>query len=174
MGNKNSYDHDMLDRLNSGELTNADSIHFADSLKYRTLKEGRIVYGGGGIMPDIFVALDTLKYTKFHRTLAAKSCIINTNLKWVDKHRKALKKQYSSIEDFKARFEVPADMLEILKENAEKEKIEYTDSDYQASLPMIKTQLKALVARDLWDMSEYFQVINDVNDTYCKAAELLK
>jgi len=174
MGNKNSYDRDMLDRLNSGELTNADSIHFADSLKYRTLKEGRIVYGGGGIMPDIFVALDTTKYTKLHRTLAAKSSIINTNLKWVDKNRKALKKQYSTIEDFKARFDVPDDMLELLKDYAKKDNVEYTDSEFQASLPMIKTQLKALVARDLWDMSEYFQIINDVNDTYCKAAELLK
>ena len=173
MGNKNSYDRDMLDRLNHGELTNADSIHFADSLKYRTLKEGRIVYGGGGIMPDIFVALDTTKYTKLHRTLAAKSCIINTNLKWVDKNRKALKKQYTTIEDFKARFEVPDDMLKLLKESAEKEKVEYTDSEYQESLPMIKTQLKALVARDLWDMSEYYQIINEVNDTYCKAVELL-
>lgn len=174
MGNKNNYDRDILDRLNHGELTNADSIHFADSLKYRTLKEGRTVYGGGGIMPDIFVPLDTTKYTKFHRTLAAKSCIINTNLKWVDKNRKSLTKKYKSLEEFKKHFDIPEDMLQLLKEFAEKEKVEYTDTEYQTSLPMIKTQLKALVARDLWEMSEYFQIINETNDIYCKAVELVQ
>ena len=125
-------------------------------------------------MPDIFVALDTLKYTKLHRTLAAKSCIVNTNLKWVDKNRKELKKKYKSFEDFKSSFEIPDEMIQLLKEYAEKEKIEYTDSEYQATLPMVKTQLKALVARDIWDMSEYYQIMNEVNDIYCKAAELLK
>ena len=70
-GDKKNYEKDILNRLNSGELTSADSIHFADSLKYQTLKQKRTVYGGGGIMPDYFVGLDTTRYTKFHRELAA-------------------------------------------------------------------------------------------------------
>ena len=74
-GNKD-YAMDMLNRLKSGELTNADSVHFADSLKYETLRKHRVVYGGGGIMPDEFVPLDTTLYTKYHRELAAKGIVI--------------------------------------------------------------------------------------------------
>ena len=71
-GNKKDYSLDMVNRLKSGELMSADSIHFADSLKFYTLREHRVVYGGGGIMPDEFVPLDTTKFTKFHRQLSAK------------------------------------------------------------------------------------------------------
>ena len=72
---------DVYNRLKHGELTNSDSIHFADSLKYYTLKKKRVVYGGGGIMPNYFVPLDTTQYTKLHRQLAAKSIILNANLR---------------------------------------------------------------------------------------------
>ena len=96
----------MLHRLKSGELMSADSVHFADSLKCYTLKKHRVVYGGGGIMPDEFVPLDTLKYTKYHRQLAAKTIIITANLRYVDEHRKQLRQQYTSFADFRQRFGV--------------------------------------------------------------------
>ena len=75
------------------KFTNQDSIHLSDSLKYYTLRKHRVVYGGGGIMPDYFVPLDTTKYTKMHRQLAAKSIVINHSLKFIDAHRKELKSQ---------------------------------------------------------------------------------
>ena len=90
-GGGKDYAMDVVNRLKHGELTNADSIHFADSLKFETLRKHRTVYGGGGIMPDYFVPLDTTRYTKFHRELAAKSVIIQQNLRYVDNHRKQLK-----------------------------------------------------------------------------------
>ena len=90
MGDAKSYQKDIEDRLNSGELTNIDSIHFADSLKFETLHLGRTVYGGGGIMPDYYVPLDTTIYTKLHRELTAKSCINGTVLKFMDKNRKTM------------------------------------------------------------------------------------
>lgn len=174
MGDKLSYDMDVINRYKNGELTNADSIHFADSLKFKTLRLGRTVYGGGGIMPDIFVALDTTRFTKLYKELAVKGCIINTNLKYVDKHRKKLMKTYSSFDEFNSSFEVPEDMIDILKDYAEKEKIEYTDSALNEAMPMVKLQLKALVARDLWDMNEYYHVINVSNPIYTKAVEVIK
>ena len=174
MGDKLSYDMDVINRYKNGELTNADSIHFADSLKFKTLRLGRTVYGGGGIMPDIFVALDTTRFTKLYKELAVKGCIINTNLKYVDKHRKKLMKTYSSFDEFNSSFEVPEDMIDILKDYAEKEKIEYTDSAFNEAMPMVKLQLKALVARDLWDMNEYYHVINVSNPIYTKAVEVIK
>ncbi|MDE5551268.1 MAG: peptidase S41, partial [Bacteroidaceae bacterium] len=196
-GDRKKYDMDMLDRLNSGELMSADSIHFPDSLKYMT-KGGRIVYGGGGIMPDVYVPLDTTRYTRLHRELAAKNCVNPTVLKWIDLHRKPLMKEYdvstyrkakarqtdnknydpvdltAGFDRFKQQFTVPQDMLDILVAKAQEAKIEYTDSAFQATLPMLKLQLKALVARDLWDMSEYFQIINPTNEIYQCGLEAIK
>ncbi|MBQ6964886.1 MAG: S41 family peptidase [Bacteroidaceae bacterium] len=196
-GDKKSYDMDMLDRLNSGELMSADSIHFPDSLKYTT-KRGRTVYGGGGIMPDVYVPIDTTHYTRLHRELAAKSCINTTTLKWLDQHRKQLVKEYNidayrkahakwlndkpyKMEDLREGFErfnqdftVPQDMMDMLIAKAKDEKIEYTDSLFDATLPLLRMQMKALVARDLWDMSEYYEIMNPTSEIYQRGLEALK
>ena len=174
-GDKKSYDKDILNRLNHGELTNADSIHFADSLKFQTLKKQRTVYGGGGIMPDYFIPLDTTRFTKFHRELAAKSIVIQQNLRYIDKNRKALKKQYPDFQMFKANFEVPQPLIDNIIKEGEKQKIKpKDDTEVTKTLPYLKLQLKALIARDLWDMSEYFSIYNEDSDIVNKALELLQ
>lgn len=163
-GNKD-YAMDMANRLKSGELTSADSVHFADSLKCYTLREHRTVYGGGGIMPDVFVPLDTTRYTPFHRELSAKSIILNANLRYVDAHRKALKKAYADFAVFKATYEVPQELTDAIIAEAAKQGVKPKDDDELArTLPRLRTQLKALIARDLWDMSEYFSIVNEEND----------
>ena len=164
----------MLHRLKSGELMSADSVHFADSLKCYTLKKHRVVYGGGGIMPDEFVPLDTLKYTKYHRQLAAKSIIITANLRYVDEHRKQLHKQYATFADFRQRFEVPQTLIDHIVAEGEKQNIKpKDDAELQATLPYLRTQLKALIARDLWDMDEYYAIMNELNDSVRRALELM-
>ena len=169
------YAMDIEKRFKHGELYSAESIHFADSLKYKTLRKQRIVYGGGGIMPDYFVPLDTTLYTQFHRQLAARSYIINANLKYIDNNRKQLKKQFATFGDFNARYEVPQSFVDDVLQMAAKDKIKpKDDKELQATLPQLRRQLKALVARDLWDMSEYFQVINETNPIVEKAVELMK
>ena len=169
------YAMDIEKRFKHGELYSADSIHFADSLKYKTLRKQRIVYGGGGIMPDYFVPLDTTLYTQFHRQLAARSYIINANLKYIDNNRKQLKKQFATFGDFNVRYEVPQSFVDDVLQMAAKDKINpKDDKELQATLPQLRRQLKALVARDLWDMSEYFQVINETNPIVEKAVELMK
>ena len=169
------YAMDIEKRFKHGELYSADSIHFADSLEYKTLRKQRIVYGGGGIMPDYFVPLDTTLYTQFHRQLAARSYIINANLKYIDNNRKQLKKQFATFGDFNARYEVPQSFVDDVLQMAAKDKIKpKDDKELQATLPQLRRQLKALVARDLWDMSEYFQVINETNPIVEKAVELMK
>ena len=174
-GDRKSYDKDLVNRLNSGELTNVDSIHFADSLKYQTLKDHRTVYGGGGIMPDYFIPLDTTRYTKYHRELAAKSVIIQQNLRYIDKNRKALRKQYPDFQTFKANYEVPQTFIDAIVKEGEKQKIKpKDDAEMQKTLPYLKLQLKALVARDLWDMNEYFSVFNEDSEAIKKALELLQ
>ncbi len=196
-GDRKSYDNDMMERLNSGELMSADSIHFPDSLKYTT-KGGRIVYGGGGIMPDVYVPLDTTIYTRLYRELAAKSCIIQATLRYLEKYRKQLIKQYNieayrkakakkienkqydpadMIEGFgryKDGFEVPQELIDLTLERAKEAKIQYTDSMLQATMPVLRIQLKALLARDLWDMNEYFQIVNPSLEIYRQGLKAIK
>ena len=173
-GDKEDYAMDIEKRFKHGELYSADSIHFADSLKYETLRRHRTVYGGGGIMPDFFVPLDTTQYTPFHRQLAAKSFIINANLRYIDSHRKELRKRYTSFDKFSAEFTIPAAVTDALIADAAKDGVKpKDDAELQATMPQLKLQLKALVARDLWDMSQYFAVINESNHIVMKAVELL-
>ena len=188
---------DMLDRLNSGELMSADSIHFPDSLKYTT-KGGRIVYGGGGIMPDVYVPLDTTYYTRLHRELAAKGCINTSILKWLNINQKRLHKEYDTnafrkeharlLEDksvnneryregfkrFCNEFEVPQTLMDILFAKAKEENIEYTDSMLQATLPFLRLQIKALVARDLFSSSEYYEILNPISEIYKNGLEAIR
>ena len=174
-GDAQSYALDIEKRYEHGELYSADSIHFADSLKYKTLRKQRLVYGGGGIMPDYFVPLDTTLYTPYHRQLAARSYLINANLKYVDAHRKILKQQYPDFATFLARYEVPQSLLDDIRKMAEKDKIKPKDeAEWKKSLPQLRLQLKALVARDLWDMSQYFQVVNEANPIVQKALTLFQ
>lgn len=172
-GNKD-YAMDMLNRLKSGELMSADSVHFADSLKYETLRQHRVVYGGGGIMPDEFVPLDTTIYTKFHRELAAKSIVIQQNLRYVDNHRQELKNRWTSFADFKEHFEVPQSLVDVIIAEGEKQNIKPKDeAELQKTIPYLRVQLKALIARDIWDMSEYFSVFNESSDVVKKALEVI-
>ena len=173
-GDNKDYAMDMLNRLKSGELTNADSVHFADSLKFETLREHRTVYGGGGIMPDYFVPLDTTIYTRFHRELAAKSIVIQQNLRYVDNHRKELQKRWSSFEDFKQNYEVPQSLTDAIIAEGEKQGIKpHDEAELEKTLPYLRLQLKALVARDLWDMSEYFSIFNERSEIVQKALEVI-
>ena len=173
-GDSKDYAMDVMNRLKHGELMSADSIHFADSLKCYTLREHRPVYGGGGIMPDYFVPLDTLAYTKFHRELSAKSYIINANLKYVDANRKALRKRWTSFDEFRRDFVFPKEEIDKMIADAAKDKIvPKDDAELEKTLPKLSMQLKALVARDLWDMSEYFAIINEESEIVRKAVEII-
>lgn len=171
--NISQYHSDLLERYNRGEMTNADSIHFPDSLKVYTKKLKRTVYGGGGIMPDIFIPIDTTLYTDYHRELIGKGVVIKYTMKYIEKNRTGLKQQYKKIDSFIKDFTISEEMLNELRQMSEQEKIKWDETQYQKSLPMIKVQLKALIARDLWDMNEYFQIINSTNQSVQKALEIL-
>ena len=172
-GDLKDYEMDLEKRLKHGELTNPDSIHFDTSQKFYTLRDHRVVYGGGGIMPDYFVPLDTTKYTKYHRLLAAKNIIMNAYLKYVDANRTTLKGLYKSFDTFNKNYVVPQSLLDTIIAEGKKEKVEPKDkAELTATMPYIKVQLKALVARDLWDMNEYYRVWNEQSDIVNKAIKL--
>ena len=172
-GNQLDYALDLEKRYKHGEFYSADSIHFADSLKYYTLRKHRTVYGGGGIMPDYFVPLDTTIYTPFYRQIAARSYIINTNLKYVDDNRTQLKAQYPDFQKFLVSYEIPQALVDDIIKQAAKDKIKpKSDEELQKTIKSLKLQMKALVARDLWDMSEYFQIMNENNTIVQRAITL--
>lgn len=174
-GDRKGYDLELDERFKHGELYSADSIHFADSLKYNTLRRKRVVYGGGGIMPDFFVPLDTTKYTKYHRQLTAKGCVINASLRYIDANRKQLKSKYTSFDKFLATFEIPQSVIDGIYAEGKKQKVEpANDNEVEQTTKSLRQQLKALVARDIWDMSQYFQIMNETNDIVQKAVELIK
>ena len=149
-------------------------------------------------MPDVYVPLDTTYYTRLHRELAAKGCINSSILKWLNTNQKRLSKDYNVntfrkererlLKDkttnnerfregfvrFKDEFDVPQEMLDILFAKAKDENIEYTDSMLQATLPFLRTQLKALVARDLFSSSEYYEIMNPISEIYKQGVEAIK
>ena len=164
----------MIDRYNRGELMHADSIHFPDSLKYMTKRLGRVVYGGGGIMPDIFVPIDTTGYSDYYRDLVAKGIVIKATTRYIEKHRKDLQRKYKKFETFYDKFVIDEAFLKELIALAEKENVKFNKEQYELSLPLLKNQLKALIARDLWDMNEYFQIINQTDNVVNQSLQVLQ
>lgn len=174
-GDSISYGDDLMHRYNSGELMSADSIHFPDSLMMRTKRLGRTVYGGGGIMPDYFVPLDTNRYTKYHRDLARRGTLLQASLRYIDENRDMLKEKYPTMKEFKNNFVVDEAFLNRLRRMAENDSVKLeSEEEFTNSIPMLSLQLKALLARDLWDMSEYMEIINEKDDNFQKALELVQ
>ena len=155
-------------------MMSADSIHFPDSLKCTTLKKGRVVYGGGGIMPDYFVPVDTTLFTKYHSQLSNKGVLLKVHFQLIDAHREEWTKKFDDYAMFSRDFELDEAMMQQLIEEGKKEGVAYNEEEFRKSEPLIKLQLKALIARDLWDMNEYYHTINVVNESVKKAVELLE
>lgn len=173
-GDQRDYEMELDERYKHGELYSADSIHFADSLKYATLRKHRTVYGGGGIMPDYFVPLDTTQYTPLHRQLMAKGIVMDYDLKYMDTHRKELKAKYPHFTDYLAHYTVPQALTDSIFAAGKRQKITAKDDDeLKRTKDYLSTQLKALIARDIWDMSEYFQVMNESNRIVRKGVEVI-
>ena len=174
-GKEKEYRMDVINRFNHGELTNADSIHFPDSLKFQTLRKGRTVYGGGGIMPDYFVPLDTTRNTSLYRQIVAKRILIDANLRYLAKHRNELKEKYPTFEDFRRKYKVPQEIIDNIYTEARKAlKDKYPTDEEEKTTGLLKHMLRALAARDLWDMSEYFAIIYEDDDIVKKAVQLME
>lgn len=172
-GEEDSYEHELIDRLQHGEYTNADSVHFADSLRYETLRLRRPVYGGGGIMPDRFVAVDTTKYSDYYRDIVAKGLLNQYCVNYIDENRKALRKKYRTEDSFVEQFTVTPEMLDGLRALGEKEGVKFNQEQYDRSLPVIQTIMKALIGRDLFTQSTYFRIANVLNPVYGEAVRII-
>lgn len=173
-GKGEEYAMDLNDRYENGELWSADSIHFDESQKYRTLKKGRTVYGGGGIMPDVFVPLDTTYNSKYYRDLIARNILNPYVLNYLDSNRSRLQKAYPTQDAFFENFTVGPDVIEELVAKGETEGLERNDEQLQRSLPIIEAVIKGLLARDLYEDGIYVRATNPLNPVFNEALRVLQ
>lgn len=173
-GNDKKYHEDLQNRYKHGEYTNVDSIQFPDSLKFKTLLNKRTVYGGGGIMPDIFIPLDTTEYSKYHRNLLGKGIINKFVLSYIDNNRDNLKESYPDITVFIEQFNCKQTMLDELISRGEDQNIAFNKAEFDRSKASINQQIKALIARDLFEKDDFYRIINMNDNVIIRAIEILE
>jgi carboxyl-terminal processing protease len=167
------YYQDFTNRYKHGEMENSDSIKFPDSLKFHT-SGGRIVYGGGGIMPDVFIPLDTTAVTDYYLDIRRKNVLNLFVGDYVDKNRNDLEKQYPDFETFDKKFNVDDVFMKDFLKLAEDQGVKMNDKQYALSETLIKSQIKAAIAEKLWDVNAYFKVINKEDNEVQKAINVIK
>lgn len=173
-GDGDEYYLDIYNRYKHGEFQSADSVKFDDGLKTYTLNNGRTVYGGGGIMPDVFVPIDTTGYSDYYRDLLANGIINRFVIEYVDRNREGLNNRFNDESQFINEFDTDGEILTGLIELAEENGVHYNESEFNTSKTVIGAIIKGLIARDLWDMNGYYQAVNDViNPTFVKGLEII-
>lgn len=167
--NEDDYGLDWIKRFEHGEFFSADSVKFNDSLRYETIS-GRAVYGGGGIMPDYFVPLDTTMSSAYVNRLFNSDSAREFILDYMDKNKK--KFDGMSFEDYYNRYQVSEEMLKSLIKIGERNKIKFDEKDFNKSKEYLKILLKANMSRNIFDDNAYYKVINDINEIYLQAIKL--
>lgn len=164
-----NYEMDILNRFQRGEFFNPDSIKFDDSLKFKTL-HGRVVYGGGGIMPDVFVARDTMELTNYLNELYSKNLVREFALNYYQDHKAELQKM--PFDKFKNTFEVSDRMLDNINKEAEDLKIKYNDKEFNRSKNLLKNNIKAYIARSVYGPDGMYPIFNQTDADFQQAIKL--
>lgn len=171
-GNLDAYYEDFNKRFEPGA---SDSVGGDTTQRFKTLRSGRTVYGGGGITPDIVVPLDTSDYTKYWGSLVRQGVINEFVIEYLDENRPALSSRYAAPEKFVSDFTVSDDVLDALTAKATKKGIAFDVAEFERSKKALKTQLKALIAQKMWGVNEYYLVVNGEDDpVFAKALEVLR
>ena len=160
-------------RYMNGELMHPDSINLPDSLRSYTLVNRRSVFGGGGITPDVFIPIDTTYYSDYYRDLIRTSTLTNFIVSYTDQNRKDLLKKYKNFSRFDKEFSFTEETMAALREAGEKNKVAFNQAQYDISATEMKKVMKGLVARDLWDMNEYFMIVNSNDAGIMKALSII-
>lgn len=168
------YMENFLKRFNDGELLTADSIHMPDSLKFNTLVNKRTVYGGGGIMPDVFVSIDTSYNTQYFSRLLAKNVFNTFALEYFDKNRTTLATSYKNFDEFQKGFQINPDILKAFIQKGESEGVKFDEDQYNKSRDEITLLLKGIIATNIWKTNEYFRVINQNDKVIAQALKIIE
>ncbi len=172
-GKGEEYLLDMLNRYTSGELWHEDSIHLDKSQKYYTLKNKRVVYGGGGIMPDVFVPADTSRYSAYYRDLVAKGAIMKYVVNYIENHRESLLKKYSTEELFAKNFKPDRAIIDGLIAQGNASGVPFNEEQWNTSKDLILAIFKGLMTRDLYENGIYVRSTNPLSNDFKEAVRLI-
>ena len=174
-GKKEEYAQDLEQRYTHGELLHKDSIRLDSSQVYHTLIDNRIVYGGGGVMPDVFVPIDTAQITKFHIALRRNNLINEATLRYIDNHRKALRQQYKTFDQFEREFTVPQSLIdEIVAAGKAKKITPKDDKELAETIEDLRFSLKSIFINGLFESSDFYHFVNQKNNIVQEALKQLK
>ena len=168
-----AYRREKYERFEKGELMSLDSLELPDSLKYKTLVKERTVYGGGGILPDVFVPIDTSMNSTYFTDLLSKGLFNRSVLEFVDADRARIEQAHADRRAFVSEYAVPQDLLDKLVALGEAEDIPFVEADWNTSLPAIELRLKAILARNLFDSGAFYEVFNPINPVFRRGVEVL-
>ncbi len=166
------YYMDVYNRMKHGELVNPDSISFPDSLKYFT-PANRVVYGGGGIMPDIFIPWDSTWISDYYTDLRRKGVLNQFTVQYVNDHRVEILAKYPDVKDYIEGFKLDEAFMKNFFAFAEDMDVPYDEKGYEKSGEFLRTQIKSWMARNLWDVSATYEVFTELDDGFSKALEVL-
>ena len=172
-GDEEEYRKDMLHRYEAGEFSSEDSIQLPDSLRYSTIRNKRPVYGGGGIMPDLFVPIDTAGYSDYYRDLVAKGILNRFSITYVDNHRKHLGSLYPTEQKFIDGFKVTDAMMSEVVAMGVADSVKFDQAGFDRSRLTMETIIKGIIGRDLFETSTYFKVVNPVLNPIYREGMLL-
>jgi carboxyl-terminal processing protease len=166
------YFLDIANRIEHGELIHSDSIKFPDSLKYYT-PGGRVVYGGGGIMPDIFVPWDSTWISDYYTNLRRKGVLNQFTVQYVDDHRAIILDKYPTVREYMSGFTIDEAFMKDFIKFGEEMDVAFEEEGYERSGDYLKVQIKAWMARNLWDISASYEVFTVIDDEFIKALEVI-
>ena len=172
-GQGEEYQLDLLNRFNSGELWCADSIHLDTTETFYTLRNHRPVYGGGGIMPDVFVPVDTARVSPFYRQISAKSIIIKSVFKFIEQNRDQILAQYPNEAAFAKNFIIPDELDQDILNRAAEAEIEFSQEDWERSKELIHAITLGLLTRDIFTNGIYVRATNPLNPDFIEALSLI-
>lgn len=166
-----TYRKEIFQRYQSGELSDSEKVHLPDSLKFKT-PAGRMVLGGGGILPDVFVPIDTSMYSDYYATLIRKGILNDFSLMLLDKNREKWLAQYPTMKEFKQLFSDTSFFSNLIAYAISRE-VKQDEEQIRRSERLIQIQLKAMLARNLYGITAYFYIFNELNPVYRKGVELI-
>ena len=169
-----AYRQEKYERYESGELLSLDSLELPDSLKYTTRIQHRTVYGGGGILPDVFVPLDTTDNSSYFTSILRKGLDSRFALNYVDSLRSSLEADYPDEDTFIAEFEIPSSMLEAFQTFATSEGVTFDAEGWESSGDAIALRLKAMIGRNFLEQGTFYRVISGLNESLQRAIEILQ
>lgn len=167
------YEDDLLQRYEHGELSHADSIHFSDTTRYYTKIKHRPVFGGGGIMPDVFIPIDTSRMSKVMLSIYSSNVIPNFAYHYFSHHQSDFSK-YKTVADFVKDETISSGMMSAFRQFAQKQGVRNMSDLSEREIQYVKLRIKASIARERWQAEGFYQVTNTQDKAVQKAIALLK